>query len=87
MRDDLIINVSNSKGYCGRVVAQVAIFAGDHVRFYKPFCYLFVKVECNMLLFYNWLFFLIFWHDKEALRLNILSHASKPDPSSRGPYI
>jgi hypothetical protein len=24
-----------------------------------------------MLLFYNWLFFLIFWHDKEALRLNI----------------
>jgi len=43
--DDLIIDVSDSKGKsCGRVVAQVATMAEDPVRFYEPFCYLFVKV-------------------------------------------
>lgn len=75
MGDDLIIDVSNSKGkFCGCVVAQVATMARDPVRFYKPFCYLFVKVECSMLFFYNLTFFLIFWHNEEALMLDILFH-------------
>ena len=72
----LIIDVSNSKGkFCGCVVAQVATMAWDLVKFYKPFCYLFVKGECSMLFFYNLMFFLIFWHNEEALMLDILFHA------------
>jgi hypothetical protein len=72
----LIIDVSNSKEkFCGCVVAQVATMAWDLVKFYKPFCYLFVKGECSMLFFYNLMFFLIFWHNEEALMLDILFHA------------
>jgi hypothetical protein len=80
MRDDLIINMSNSKSLWS-CCCPSCYNGRDSIRFYKPFCYLFVKVECDMFLFYNWLFFHIFWHNKEALRLNILSHASRPDPS------
>lgn len=42
--DDLIIDVSDSKGKpCGRVVAQVATMAEDPVRL-EPFCYLLPKL-------------------------------------------
>jgi hypothetical protein len=44
MGDDLIIDVSDSKGNpCGRVVAQVATMADDPVRFCNSFCFLCFK--------------------------------------------
>jgi hypothetical protein len=52
MRDDLIINVSNSKGRsCDRVVTQVAILAGTQLDFTNHFTICLSKLSATCFYF------------------------------------